>query len=183
MIDNSEISLAQFVFDNSCNLQLQAGQSWGVPTLDCFAGHAKGQHQMSRSYNKFYGHGVVAVNAMYQDWTVDAMLPSRWVFPPFELVGEVIGKLQLEQTDAVLVVPKFRRHWQVLLKSLPIVAQHETSLSFSSQHTESGLLEHCCNLLVSINMDYCEIWLACACLYNTWLSPLCTWQLHQYHHS
>ena len=57
------------------------------------------------------------------------MLPNRlpllWVFPPFEIVGEVIGKLQPEQTDAILVVPKFRRYWQVLLQSLPIVAQHE----------------------------------------------------------
>lgn len=111
MIDSSEIFLAQFVFDNICNLQLRAGQSWGVPTLDCFTGHAKGQHQVSRFYSKFYGPGVLAVNAMYQDWAVDAVLPNRmpllWVFPPFELVGEVIGKLQLEQTDAILVVPKF----------------------------------------------------------------------------
>ncbi len=66
---------------------------------------------------------------MYQDWATDALLPNRlpllWVFPPFELVGEVIGKIQLEQTDAILVVPKFRRYWQVLLNSLPIVAQHD----------------------------------------------------------
>ena len=48
------------------------------------------------------------------------------MFPPFELVGEVIGKLQLEQTDAILVVPTFRRYWQVLLKGLPVVAQHRT---------------------------------------------------------
>ena len=66
---------------------------------------------------------------MYQNWAVDAclfgMLPLLWVFPPFELVGQVIGELVLEQTDAILIVPRFRRYWQVLLYSLPIIAQHE----------------------------------------------------------
>ena len=129
MIDSSEIFLAQFAFDKICSLQLGHGRSWGVPTLDCFAGHAKGQHQVDRFYSKFYCPGAVAVSAMYQNWAVDACLlgrlPLLWVFPPFELVGQVIGKLLLEQTDAILIVPRFRRYWQVLLRSLPIIAQHE----------------------------------------------------------
>ena len=77
LIDSSDIFLSQFVFDNICNLQLRAGQSWGVPRLDCFAGHAKGQYQVSRFYSKFYGPDALAVNAMYQDWAVDAALPSN----------------------------------------------------------------------------------------------------------
>ncbi len=129
MIDSSEIFLAQFAFDKICSLQLGHGQSWGVPTLDCFAGHAEGQHRVDRFYSKFYCPGAVAVSAMYQNWAVDACLlgrlPLLWVFPPFELVGQVIGKLLLEQTDAILIVPRFRRYWQVLLRSLPIIAQHE----------------------------------------------------------
>lgn len=36
------------------------------PTLDCFAGHAQGQHQVARFYSKRYGPEAVAVNAMYQ---------------------------------------------------------------------------------------------------------------------
>lgn len=95
MIDSSEIFLAQFAFDKICSLQLGHGQSWGVPTLDCFAGHAEGQHQVDRFYSKFYCPGAVAVSGMYQNWAVDACLPGRLpllcVFPPFELVGQVIG--------------------------------------------------------------------------------------------
>ena len=28
-------------------------------------------------------------------------LPLLWMFPPCQLVGQVMGKLQLEQTDAI----------------------------------------------------------------------------------
>ena len=86
MIDNSEISLAQFVFANIYNLQLQAGQSWVVPTLDCFAGHAKGQHQVSKSYIMFYGHGVVAVNAMYHKYFAKSVLLSGCIVQQMRLV-------------------------------------------------------------------------------------------------
>ena len=38
-------------------------------------------------------------------YTTLPKLPLLWVFPPFELVGQVIGKLVFEQTDAILIVP------------------------------------------------------------------------------
>lgn len=126
VIDSSEIFLAPFAFEALCRLQSQFGQAWGVPTLDCFAGHSQGQHQVPRFYSKFYGPGAIAINAMYQNWARDAVVPGRvplvWVFPPFELIGSVLGKLQVERVDAILVVPKFRRYWQALIWQLPIVA-------------------------------------------------------------
>ena len=67
MLGSSDIFLAHLLFDNTCKLELWSDQAWGVPTLDCLAGHAEGQHQVSRSYSKFYGPGAVAVNAMSQD--------------------------------------------------------------------------------------------------------------------
>ena len=47
--DSSEIFLAKFVFDQICQLPLAHGQSWGRPTLDCFAGNEAGQHQVDVS--------------------------------------------------------------------------------------------------------------------------------------
>ena len=44
MVDSSETFLAQFAFNQICSLQLWVGQSWGVPTLDCFA---QGMQQVS----------------------------------------------------------------------------------------------------------------------------------------
>jgi hypothetical protein len=60
-------TLAHFAFDKICSLQLWAAQSWGVPNLDCFAGHAEGQHQVGRFYSKFYCPEALAVNAMYHN--------------------------------------------------------------------------------------------------------------------
>ena len=43
--------------------------------------------------------------------------------PPFELIGSVLGKLHIEQVDAILVVPKFRMYRQALIWQLPIIAE------------------------------------------------------------
>lgn len=66
-----------------------------MPTLDCFAGHSQGQHQVPRVCSKFYGPGAIAINAMYQPWAIDALVPGRvpliGIFPPFadrECIGQ-----------------------------------------------------------------------------------------------
>lgn len=45
--------------------------------------------------------------------------------PPFELIGSVLGKLQVEQVHARIIVPKFRRYWQALTWQLPLVARFD----------------------------------------------------------
>ena len=104
----------------------------GIAAFKAHTNNSEPRSSFTEQVWLFYGPGVVAVNAMHQNWAVDAVLRNRWVFTPFELVGEVIGKLQLEQTDAILVVPKFRRHWQVLLKSLPIVAHQNIMIDYTA---------------------------------------------------
>ena len=57
--------------------------------------------------------------AMYQPWARDAVVPGRvplvWVFPPLGLIGSALGKLHVEQVDAIWVVPRFHRYWQALI--------------------------------------------------------------------
>ena len=125
--DSSEIFLAKFVFDQICQLPLANGQSWGKPTLDCFAGNEAGQHQVDVFYSKYHGPKAIAVNALYQPWAIDAKksghLPLLWVFPPFDLIPDVLNKVMSEQVDAILVLFKFSRFWQSMLLQLPCIAQ------------------------------------------------------------
>lgn len=50
--------------------------------------------------------------------------PLLWVFPPFDLIADVLNKVILERVDAILVLPKFIRFWQAMLKRLPCIASH-----------------------------------------------------------
>lgn len=128
LLDSSETFLRhnQFVF--VCKLKHQ-GVAWGWPTLDVFAGAAKGQHQVERFYTLHYAPGCLAVNAMHQCWARDAPIQNGhgllWMFPPFELIGAVLNKLKVEQVDAILILPKHTRFWVSMLGSLPVIASHD----------------------------------------------------------
>jgi len=50
-----------------------------------------------------------------------------WVFPPFHLIGAVINKLLVEQTNAIVILPRFLRFWTAMLEQLPVFAIHELS--------------------------------------------------------
>ncbi len=68
---------------------------------------------------------------MFQNWAKDACSHGRsgmlWVFPPFHLIGAVINKLLAEQTNAIVILPRFLRFWTAMLKQLPVFAVHELS--------------------------------------------------------
>ena len=126
--DSSEIFLSRAAFKQVC-MQLSHGHRWGFPTLDVFAGGAKGQHQVSRYYSLFHTSGAIAANAMYQDWKRDACSRGKpgmlWVFPPFPLAGAVINKLMFAKVDAILILPRFMRFWAAMLQQMPVFAEYE----------------------------------------------------------
>ena len=126
--DSSEIFLASFVFDQICRLPLAGEQVWGLPTLDCFAGNERGQHQVEEFYSKYHCPKALGINALYQPWATDALRggdnPLLWVFPPFDLVADVLNRVMLKRVDAILVLPKFNRFWQAMLKQLPCIAHY-----------------------------------------------------------
>ena len=61
------------------------GDIWGWPTLDVFAGSAKGQHYAQRYYTLYYAPGSYGINGMHQHWAADARVTGStrllWLFP------------------------------------------------------------------------------------------------------
>lgn len=47
--------------------------------------------------------------------------------PPTILIGAVIGKLLIEQVNAIVVLPRYMRFWTAMQQRLPIVARCELS--------------------------------------------------------
>lgn len=126
--DSSEFYMRHSQFVIVCRLQ-HAGGRWGWPTLDVFAGAAKGQHHAKRFYTLHYAPGCLAVNGLHQPWATDAQVPELlsllWLFPPFALIGAVLNKLQLERVNAILILPKHVKFWVSMLSKLPVVASHD----------------------------------------------------------
>ena len=124
--DSSETFLARHAVQHIC-LQQHLESHWGFPTLEVFAGGAKGQHHATRYYTLFDTPQALACNAMHQNWQRDARTPGSrgklWVFPPFHLIGAVLNKLLVEQVNAIVILPRFLRFWTAMLKRLPIVRE------------------------------------------------------------
>ena len=104
---------ASFAFEALCRLHSQFRSSLGCTYIGLLCWTFTRPASGISFYSKIYGPGAVAINAMYQPWAGDAVVPSKvpllWVFPSFELIGSGLGKLQVEQVDVILIVPKFRR--------------------------------------------------------------------------
>ena len=116
-IDTSDFALSQQIFQ-------RLGRRWGFPTADIFAGETHKFHKHSKYYTLHYTPKTSGVDAMLQDWsglTNSAGRMLLWVFPPFHLVGAVIRKLLLHQTNAILLVPAWTCYWTAILHELPIV--------------------------------------------------------------
>ena len=47
-----------------------------------------------------------------------------WVFPPFDLIPDVLNKLLVEPVNAILILPRFNRFWRAVLMRLPCHAQY-----------------------------------------------------------
>jgi hypothetical protein len=124
------------------NVFLQAIQLLGVsPTVDLFA------HKLNRKLERFVAmDGVLAEGAIRTDafsfsWRGELV----YAFPPVQLVGRVLQRIQEEGLTAVVVVPKWPSQWwwsvfreqqektvelgqseQVLLPGLAMTGSHVT---------------------------------------------------------
>lgn len=69
--------------------------------------------------------GTAGVDAFAQCWRPEAGTagPYLYLYPPYEGIGRVLRKIQLEMPDCVLVLPRWRRWWSVLLRELPVCAR------------------------------------------------------------
>lgn len=120
--DSSDICLRHNHFELVCKLKHQ-GVAWGWPTIDVFAGAAKGQHQVERFYTLHHSPGCLAVNGVHRHWACDAQLHNAhnllWLSPLFALIGAVLNELNVEHVDAILILPKHIKFWVSMLGNLP----------------------------------------------------------------
>lgn len=118
--DHSQISLNRKAFVKVCSRK-----GWGYPTLDVFAGPLPEEHKATRYFTKFACEGTLGVNAMVQKWVIGNSVGRvlLWVFPPTELIGQVLAKLKFEKSPAIIVLPPARgQYWMPILQSLRINA-------------------------------------------------------------
>ena len=116
IVDSSDFAVNNVVFVQLC-------QKWGFPTADVFAGQSKRFHKHKRFYTAYFTPGTSGVDAMLQDWTSLTNSQGKlqlWVFPPFYLAGQVIRKLLLHRTNAIMLLPARVCYWTAMLSSLPI---------------------------------------------------------------
>ena len=116
IVDTSDFALNNTIFERLC-------KRWGFPTADVFAGQSRRFHKHNKFFTAYFTPDTLGVDAMLQDWT--KLHDSRgrlqlWVFPPFSLAGQVIKKLLMHRTDAILLLPAWVCYWTAMLSSLPI---------------------------------------------------------------
>ena len=117
-VDTSDFALSQQ------QIFQRLRKSWGFPTADVFAGEAHWLHKHSKCYTAHFTPKTSGVDAMLQDWGKLAISADKlllWVFPSFQLVGAVIRKLLLHETDAILLVPAWTCCWTAMLQELSMV--------------------------------------------------------------
>jgi hypothetical protein len=118
-------------FERVCRAEMPvAGEGrWGFPTCDVFAGPLKDERKASIFFTKFACEGSAGVNALNHSWQGRTNSVGRallWVFPPFELIGASLTKLQQEQCDAIVVLPSWdNKYWLPLLMRLNVVSRVE----------------------------------------------------------
>ena len=90
--DNMEWQLHPYLFEKICN-------KWGTPEIDLFASRLN--HQVKRYYTWKPDPGAEAVDAFTEDWATNPF----YAFPPFNLVGRVLKKIETDKAEGILVVP------------------------------------------------------------------------------
>ena len=115
-IDTSDFALNNTLFVRLC-------KQWGFPTADVFAGQSRRFHKHKKFFTSHFTPDTAGVDAMLQDWACLKDSQGRlqlWVFPPFQLVGQVIQKLLKHRSNAILLLPAWVCYWTTTLSSLPI---------------------------------------------------------------
>ena len=94
MHDNMEWKLNPMLFSKICD-------HWGKPDIDLFASRLNNQTQKYCSWKP--DPGAAAVDALSIDWGS----LSFYAFPPFNMVGRVLRKIEEDEAEGIIVVP----HW------------------------------------------------------------------------
>ena len=92
--DNVEWKLNPMLFSKICD-------RWGKPDIDLFASRLNNQTQKYCSWKP--DPGAVAVDALSIDWGSLYF----YAFPPFNMVGRVLRKIEEDEAEGITVVP----HW------------------------------------------------------------------------
>ena len=90
--DNMEWQLHPGSFEKICN-------KWGIPEIDLFASRLN--HQVGRYYTWKPDPGAEAVDTFTEDWSRNTF----YAFPPFNLVGRVLKKTEMDKAEGIIVVP------------------------------------------------------------------------------
>lgn len=112
IVDSSELFISDVVFDR---IRL----SFGLSTfgLDPFAGIHPGQHRASEFCTLHATPGSIKVNGLAHCWRGKL----SWIFPPTNLIPQVLRKVSNEKVECVLFLPDFKAPWIATLRNLPIV--------------------------------------------------------------
>ena len=118
--DNMEWQLNPQLFTRIC-------QRFGTPQIDLFASRLNTQLQQYIAWKP--DPGAIAVEAMAENW-------SPWffyAFPPFNMVGRVLHKIERDQASGILVVP----YWptQSWFAKFTKLCTHTPVIAFSREIT------------------------------------------------
>ena len=99
MHDNTEWRLHPLLFEKIC-------KTYGRPEIDLFASRLNKQLPKYCSWKP--DPGAWAVDAMAVDWS-DCYF---YAFPPFNMIGRVLQKIEFEHATGILIVPYWpTQHW------------------------------------------------------------------------
>lgn len=82
----------------------------GLPELDCMA--SKQAHMCDAYFSAVYDGKCLAVDGWLQDWSVwpkragRSGKPRCWVFPPVSQVAAALSKVERDQANAIVVMPR-----------------------------------------------------------------------------
>ena len=127
--DNTKWKLNPILFTCIC-------QRWGTPTIDLFASRLN--HQVEKYVSWKADPGAVAVDAMSTDWSSDFF----YAFPPFNMIGRVLRKIEEEGAEGIIVVPYWpTRSWFAKLMNMCHKKSLHSLQERCSSNTESPLEE------------------------------------------
>ncbi len=92
--DNMEWELNKNTFNELC-------ERWGTPDIDCFANRLN--HKLPYYYSWKPDPGAKAIDAMKEHWGG----VFSYIFPPFNLIGRALKKLEEDGGKAIIIVPEW----------------------------------------------------------------------------
>ena len=128
---NSEWELSQTMFDRIVT-------NFGMPSLDLFASRLN--HKCDRYVAWQPDPFAEAVDAFSLDWGKEKLL---YIFPPFCIINRVLQKIDLDEADAIIIVPYWTTQpwWSKLLRLLTALPFYFTRSKGALSHPQRGIEE------------------------------------------